>query len=73
MKDRNQDYFSDNIMRTASEIYVWNCKHDSQFNTLSKGSILACTRVDLSDKIGRILTEQEEALVDEALSIFNLQ
>jgi hypothetical protein len=61
-----------NIMTMASEIYVWNCEHDNQFNTLSKSSILACVRVDLADKIGRILTEQEEELVDESLKIFNL-
>lgn len=61
---------ANNIMTIASELYVWNCEHDNQFNTLSNSSIAACIRVDLKEKIGRSLTGSEEDMVDEVLAIF---
>lgn len=60
------------IITLASEIYAANCKQDPEFNTLSTDSIAACVRVDLQDKLNRELTESEEDMVDEALTLFGI-
>jgi hypothetical protein len=63
---------STSILTLASEIYSSNCKQDPEFNSLSSESIAAAVRVDLSDKLGRKLTDVEEDMVDEALLLFGV-
>lgn len=61
------------IMTLAAEQYVSNCKQDSEFTNLHPNDIISCICVDLQDLLGRLLTDEEDEMTEEALLMFGVK